>query len=335
MQSPEFVENNRLTFALRGARWVLGLCTALSWGCGEQEIPVIERAPAPVAVERGRVQVRDGALSTDKGTRLRGATLGIDAAPETELGDVFFNELTREAGLNTFHVYLENFEDETGIYATQADAIVEAAGKAGAYVILSIGGGADNGSFHLEKVRSFWGFYGPRYANRTHVIYEIQNIPEHVCDPLAEATLDMERETYTRIRAVAPSTHVVMFTFSARPSIEQTDAALDGVAGIVDWSKASIGYHDRDTCLPVEERAAWYEHLQGLGVASFVSEIPFGTKADRTGQLEQERSGWMNFDWIVQERDFEGFREAHEMAGVTWCPDFGSWPQDAERCTAP
>lgn len=316
---------------LLGGLLLLGLL-----GCGEQEIRVIERLPAPISSDRGRVQVRDGSLLTDKGTRLRGVTFGIDAAPEAVFDAEVFDELTGQSGLNAIHIYLENYAQESGSHAAQGDHIVELAAEAGAYVILGIGGGNANGSFDLKKVRSFWDFYAPRYADRTHVIYEIQNIPENNgCEPFTAETLEMERDAYARIRELAPSTHVVLFSFVATPTLEQADSALDAVASLVDWSKASVAFHADPRCVDADARGAVFERLRERGATSFASELLWGLSAADTLVLEQQRVGWMSFAWLVRSRDMARFRAEHDAASVTWCPDFGLWPRDAEKCTDP
>lgn len=305
-------------------------------GCGQQEIRAIERLPAPASLDRGRVQVRDGNLLTDKGTRLRGAMLGIDVAPDAALDQPLFDELAQGAGLNAFHVYLENFADVTGVNAAQADQLVELTSRAGMYLLIGIGGGRGNSSFDLAKIRSFWDFYAPRYAERTHVIYEIQNQPERTCDaPLLAETLEMERETYGRIHAVAPRSHVAFFSFHAIPTPDTLENALDALTGVVDWSRASVAFHAAPGCATTAELADVLAVSSGRGVAAFASEIAADASAAETGVLEAARIGWFNFHWLVQERDLELFRSEHDAAAVTWCPDFGAWPQDAERCTAP
>ena len=304
-------------------------------GCGEQEIRAIERLPVPASSDRGPVQVRDGDLLTDKGTRLRGATLGIDTSPAVAFDQALFDELSHESGLNAFHVYLENYEDQSGANAEQADRLVELTSKAGMYLVLGIGGGHMNGDFVLEKVRSFWDFYGPRYAGRSHVIYEIQNQPELTCDAVFSAeTLAMERETYARIRAVAPETHVVFLSYNAIPTAEALGGALDALDG-VDWSNASVAFHGLPKCVPSAELAQTLAASRDRGIAAFASEVPNDALFSETGVFEAMRVGWINFHWVVQERDLAAFRDGHEAAGVSWCPDFGTWPQVAERCTAP
>lgn len=326
------------------------------WGCGEQQIRAIERLPSagasgseeepvvpdvpggmkPLTSDRGRVQVRDGNLVTDKGTRLRGVMFGLDnnAAP-VRFDPPVFNELSRETGLNAFHVYIENSTQVTGSKATQVDALVELTSEAGMYLMVGMGGGPEGGSFDLEKLVSFWSFYAPRYASRTHVIYEIQNIPDTGCDVAYQPeTLAMEQEIYALIRELAPRTHVALFSFLAQPTGAALEANLDALEGIVDWANASVAFHTA--------RCAGQDNLQQLravtqtrGIAAFASEMNILTSFATTKRLEAARIGWFNFEWFVRTRDLAAFREAHTAAAVSWCPDFGKWPEDSETCGAP
>lgn len=303
--------------------------------CGEYEISALERLPPPASPDRGRVQVRDGNLLTDKGTRLRGSTFGVDARPDFAFDQALFDEMATEAGLNAFHVYLESRSDETGVNVAQADLLVELTSKAGLYLVLGIGGGTAGGTFDIEKIRSFWNFYGNRYASRTHVIFEIQNIPEHTCDaPYQPETLAMEREIYAAIRAVAPDTHVALFSHVGIPTPSALAGSLDEVDGEVDWSKTSVAFHSEARCVEVDALGSTLEVTRERNIAAFISEVSQGELA-LSGTFEANRVGWFNFRFVVFERDFEIFRREHEDAGVTWCPDFGVWPEDSSSCRAP
>jgi hypothetical protein len=237
--------------------------------------------------------------------------------------------------LNAFHVYLENSGDETGARVAEADALVEMTAQSGMYLVLGIGGGSTGGSFDLEKVRAFWNFYGPRYANRTHVLYEIQNVPDKGCAvPYSSETLKMERTIYELIRELAPSTHVALFSFIAQPTGASLEANLAALEGTVDWSKASVAFHV-EGCGGADHLAELLAVARSHGIATFASELQFRTSFDKTAQLEAERVGWFNFEWLVLSRDLGAFRDAHAAGGITWCPDFGSWPEDSETCSTP
>lgn len=357
----------RLTFTGTAPRsrplgWVALLLAALA-GCGEQEIRAIEALPLPAPSgssttapdppdppddpaddppdvpglrDRGRVQVRDGNLLTDKGTRLRGVTLGIDnTSPGVHVAPSLFKELSGQAGLNAFHIYLENSTEVSGLRAAEADELVELTSAAGMYLVLGIGGGRTGGRFDIDKVRSFWTFYAPRYASRTHVLYEIQNVPDTACDHAYDSeTLAMEQEIYGLIRELAPSTHVALFSFVSQPTGAALEANLTELDSVVDWSKASVAFHTQD-CAGKSDLAELLAVTRPRGIAAFASEMLFRTSFESTAQLEAERVGWFNFEWLVLTRDLSAFREAHTAANITWCPDFGTWPEDSETCSTP
>ena len=298
--------------------------------------PPDEGGAPPMAHDRGRVQVRDGNLLTDKGTRLRGVTFGLDNNPAgLRFEPSLFAELAAQTGLNTFHAYVENSTQETGAHVDEVDELVESASEAGIYVILGPGGGPAGGSFNLEKLRSFWTFYAPRYAARTHVVYEVQNIPDTGCNVAYKPeTLAMEREIYGLIRGFAPSTHVALLSFVAQPSGAVVEAALDALEGHVDWSKASVAFHGQP-CSGQDNLHALVGVTRRRGIAALASEMTLPTSFEIIGQLEAERVGWLNFEWFVFNRDLSAFRTAHDTAGISWCPDFGKWPEDSETCSTP
>jgi hypothetical protein len=345
----------------------IALCLLLACGgCGEQDVRAIQRLPPPTPVEsmpsagaggapdapdlpesgspsdlpvthdRGRVQVRDGNLLTDKGTRLRGVTFGLDDSPsDVHFERAFIAQLSAETGLNAFHAYADNSGEAVGTHAAQVDELVEATSAAGMYLILGMGGGKAGGSFDLQKVRAFWSFYAPRYATRTHVLYEILNIPDNGCNvPYKPETLAMEKDVYALIRGIAPSTHVALFSFVAQPTGSALTTALDAVEGSVDWSKASVAFHTQ-LCAGKDNVSALLSVARARNIAVFGSEMPFVSSFQSTAELETQRVGWFNFEWLVLNRDLAAFRDAHTNARISWCPDFGTWPEDSETCSTP
>lgn len=301
---------------------------------GGPTVPPAPTAP-PALPDRGRVQVRDGNLVTDKGTRLRGVTFGVDAQPDVQFETDLFERMAREAGLNALHVYLENVSHETGAHVTQADALVESTSAAGLYLVLGIGGGPAPTTFDLEKVRSFWSLYAPRYAARTHVLYEIHNIPDPNCEVAYSAeTLSMEQEIYEQIRSLAPNTHVALYSFQAVPSAAALLDDLEALEPVVDWSKASVAFQMHN-CNDQDYLAELLEVTRARGIASFASELWYPTPYDTVARLESERVGWFSFEWLVFNRDLSAFRDGHDAASVTWCPDFGLWPEDSQTCRTP
>lgn len=285
--------------------------------------------------DRDRVQVRDGRLLTDRGTPIRGVSIGRDGnSGELPLDATQVAKLSAENGLNALHVYIENSAEMTGLRADEADALVEMTSAAGMYLVLGLGGGKTHGTFDLEHLRSFWSFYAPRFASRTHVLYEILNIPDSACaTPFKDETLAMEREIYELIRSFAPSTHVALLSLMSQPTGAALEANLDGLGDGIDWSTASVAFHTLN-CGGKNNVAELLAVARARGVAAFVSEL-YSTSFDYTAQMEDEGVSWFSFDWLVSNRDMSAFREAQTAAGNTWCPDFGQWPEDAETCGTP
>jgi hypothetical protein len=144
----------------------------------------------------------------------------------------------------------------------------------------------------------------------------------------------MERTIYELIRELAPSTHVAMFSFRAQPSAAALEANLAALEGTVDWSKASVAFH-MEPCSGADNLVELLEVTRARNIAAFSSELQFRTSFGKTAQLERERVGWFSFEWLVVSRDLGAFRGAHTAAGVSWCPDFGTWPEDSETCSTP
>jgi hypothetical protein len=329
-----------------------GLGAALAFGaasCGSPTLEFIAGAPGSDAAEpvvtvtaqvRGRVRVAGTSVVTDKGTLLRGIDIPIDLTPSIPLERQMFQDLSLVHGLNTVQVYLESWADVTGSNVAQADRIVSDARDAGLYVILGIGGGhpgdghLGNGWFDINKVRSFWQFYGPRYKDQPHVIFQIENQPELSCDaPWQAATFAMEREAYSLLRAVAPETHVIMFSYRNMPTAALVGSAIDQVSDLVDWSNASVGMGAIPNCVTTAQFAGTFAAATSHRAPVItIGLTPDGDWAANVVELERNHIGWMSIRWIVRMPDLTTFRAEHDQAGLTWCPDFGIWPQDATRC---
>jgi hypothetical protein len=288
---------------------------------------------APTNGDRRRVTVRDGNVLTDNSTRLRGVIIGIDASPNFPLSQDLFNALSKQDGLNAVHVYLENRMEPPGVNAAVADRIVEMTSQAQMYVIFGIGGGTASGTYDLNEVRSFWSFYAARYRDRTHVLYEIQNQPElTTCGALVQAsTIAMENEAYRAIRAAAPDSHVLLLSFGDIPTPDVLADALGRLDG-VDWSRASVSIHSGIRCVPLANLASTLDVARRQGIAMLVSEVTQGSPVADLKTIEAASVGWMDFQWLVGDRSPDTFRQQLTAAGVTWCPDYGTWPQRSSAC---
>lgn len=290
----------------------------------------------PTERARGRVSVVDGRVVTDIGTPLRGLTLAVDFEPKLEDFELM-TTIAQTTGLNTVHVYLENWEIETGARQAQADALVSLTAQAGLYLVLGIGGGnpstgpnphPGNGWFDAEKVASFWTLYAERYASSTHVLFEIQNNPELTCDdPIQPKTLDLQRTMYTLIRDLAPDSHVVLFSTSAVPRQAVVEQAIDDVSAVVDFSNASFAMHTDDlTCTPAAGLSGVLAAARAKQVPVLITALPNEGWPEIVKVCEAANVGWMHHRWLAYESSLDTLFTEMSAAKLSWCPDQGSYP---------
>ncbi len=321
-----------------------------------------------LAQQRGRPYISDGTLVADNGSRLRGCYIYTDYYHNdpSEIRDGTKEGITKAAteyGMNAFHFYCGWYATPTGRYQPLADSLVKWTREAGVYLVITIGGWDKNGEFSLSKMREFWHFYAPRYADETHVIYEVYNEPEFVCNnPSSDATISMEVEAYDTIRKYAPNTHIIMRSYGS--VVATADYLLQDIQGMedggVDFSNASMGYHGYYWCSHARKHtnstyASSTElniipELQDEGYAfintEFERDSTLHGNLEYSGELIEFYENDMQMSWLCF-YSFPEISEGHEaylfssstdfkneidaLSGehdVTWCPDHGTWPED-------
>jgi hypothetical protein len=218
---------------------------------------------------------------------------------------------------------------------------VEESSRAGAYLLFGPGSGpirdgrGGSGWFDPMVVAEFWNFYAARYASQTHVVYQVQKTPERTCDTLwNDDSLTLERNIHALIRSRAPDTHIVMFSFGSTPTLEGFEENVGALTGQLEWRNASVGFHAHDECVPLAEVERFPRDVEdGRRIALLVTELPPVDFEENLLALEAARIGWMHYHWLNIDSDLSTFRLAHDQAAISWCPDFGSWPMDAETCS--
>jgi len=187
--------------------------------CGTLTVFVLAQvAEAQITIPRGRPRLNAARTTfvADNGNLLRGpytSTEWTSAAPSNQIARI------KELGFNAVHLYAEVFDPNypnpgstaPGYNMAEVDKIVQYTRDLGLYLIMTIGNGANNGNHNLAWATNFWKIYAPRYANETHVIYEIHNEPVAWGPPYLTATtpsngLTLEIECYKIIRTYAPNT---------------------------------------------------------------------------------------------------------------------------------
>lgn len=281
------------------------------------------------AAERGRVKVvqtdSGPRLVTDRGTPLRGGAAWVyqwgrvDKITGYVLNPNYYRKM-REQGLNAVrvicfdpwqksngwaHADLGKPGDASALLA-ELDAVVDLAGREGMYVLIDY---HDVGTYDADYLAKFWELVAPRYAGRTHVLYELANEPVkwHAEDYRPQHLKDLAA-AFKRVRAAAPDTHVVVLSFanssSSKPDVTMRTVAreFDEAAGGVDWGKASVGFHPyntRKTSREIVELAREFPAINTeQNLPNFEHFVPMDGEEFGTQTMERLGLGW--FHWQVE-----------------------------------
>ncbi|MEE2972819.1 MAG: carbohydrate-binding protein [Planctomycetota bacterium] len=315
---------------------------------------VLGAASSASAAERGR-PVIDASLGfkrllSDRGTLLRGVSLSWDGGdpygsqakfmPSQESLDA----LARDYGYNTVHLYLEGDSsgntDPVGYNAADCDILVERCAEAGLYLIITIGCNGENGAIHsMDFIRDFWRFYGPRYKDRTHVVYEAKNEPVHFTAAHWRPE-DWENQLvmYDTIREVAPETMVLLLSYMGfRYEGAVADAVEHLTAGGVDWENAAVAWHGYETREGIEACLEMLRETPDFPASLCTEFWPGDTVPDPSiegdesynAAFEAHHTGWLQFQWLAaNDAELPGLAYRLDRAGVVWTPDHPDcrWP---------
>jgi hypothetical protein len=311
------------------------------------------------AAQRKRPQLNDDRTTFvgDSGQPLRGpftSTEWTSAVPYDQIANI------KNLGFNAVHLYAECFDANypktgstaPGYAAAEVDKIVEATRELGLYLVITIGNGANNGSYNLKYVEDFWTLYAKRYAKETHVLFEVQNEPVAWGPPYSAATatptgaVDMEIAAYKVIRKYAPDTPILLFSYSvpwgrggavdAMKDIRIFNKAVFGNENAV-WSNEAVAFHGYSGWSLTSEFVA---SMLKEGYPCFMTEFAGGAWGSGKGgldaalvsELEYYGISWLTFQYIpptgVSDNIAEPVHYAAivENSGLSWKPDYGSWP---------
>ena len=306
---------------------------------------------------RGRPQVDStmgfNRLLSDQNTLLRGVSLSWDGGdpygsqPKTLPSQASLDALATTYGFNTLHLYLEGDSsgntDPVGYNAADCDILVERCAKAGLYLIITIGCNGENGAIHdLQFILDFWAFYGPRYKDETHVLYEAKNEPvAHTAGHWKPADWDNQVRMYNTIRAAAPDTYILLFSFMG---FRNEGAARDAVKYVeakgVDWRNAGVAWHGYETLEGIEKCLRLFQTSPSYPATLCTEFWPGDTIPDPAiegdesynATFESLQTGWTQFQWLAgNEDELPGLAYRLDQAGVVWTPDLASctWPVKA------
>jgi endoglucanase len=317
------------------------------------------RTEAQLAIPRGRPHLNAARTTfvADNGQDLRGPYTSTEWTSATSWQNI---ANLKSLGFNAVHLYAESFDinypnagsTAPGYSVANVDAIVAETRTNGLYLIITIGNGANNGNYNAAYITNFWKFYAPRYANETHVLFEVQNEPVAWGPPYSSANatppgaINMEVASYNIIRQYAPNTPVLLFTYAvfggaggasaALTDIHAFNTAVFGNANQV-WTNEAVAFHGYNgwqgtstavssliasgyPCLMTEYGGgAW-----GLGVG--------GLDAEMTSELERLGVSWLTFQYVPPTGVSDDVTKPQcysnivANAGLSWTPDYGNWP---------
>ena len=189
------------------------------------------------------------------GHLLRGTKLVIGkplkSATEYALSPESWKEV-RRLGLNTVRLCMADpwyaargyGHWELGEFLPKMDRAIDLAEEAGVSVIVNYQdvGMFEEGRRDFEPLGEFWSAVAPRYADRSHVIYELVNEPAFDQSVYFDPTFkEPMMSIYRQVRSDAPERPVLMFSFN---SIDhEMTRVVDAYRDEIDWDVTTVAFH--------------------------------------------------------------------------------------------
>ena len=201
------------------------------------------------ADDRGRVTIQNGTVYTDRGTMIRGMTMAVMYGPGNSRNAAYWQYMNQTLKLNAVRLGVKTGQIGRTVdqQVTYIDYVVDSAAKNNMYVMIN--NSILPGSYDIDQLTAFWSVVAPRYANRTHVFFEMTNEPVQggpVWGNPAQFTAKVQSDfqgLYALMRRGAPNTHIVLFpTPNLWPDCATYAAFLDKLSW-VDWRNSSLGFH--------------------------------------------------------------------------------------------
>lgn|GEM_PF-633789 len=293
----------------------------------------------------------------DNDQPLRGPYTSTEWTPAVPYEQI---EGIKKLGFNAVHLYAECFDinypnpgsTAPGYAVNEVDKIVEATRELGLYLVITIGNGANNGNYNLKYAEDFWSIYAKRYADESHVLFEIHNEPvawgPPYSSPYATPTgaVGMQISVYKIIRKYAPDTPVLLFSYAvpsgksgandAMKDIRIFNKAVFGDENAV-WTNEAVAFHGYSGWKLASEFVA---SMVSEGYPCFMTEFAGGSWGSGKGGLDAEMAyqlehlgiSWLTFQYIpptgVSDNVAlpEHFSAIVENTGLSWKPDYGDWP---------
>ena len=281
---------------------------------------------------RGRVSISNGTMVTDRGTLLRGCRVSTDLTEQLPARSDISG--IKQHGLNAIHLYAESFVKHVpGELHSLVDSLVNWTEEDSLYLVLTIGCNDQNGYYNYDFAMGFWNYYAPRYADKTHLIYEIHNEPHAWAPPYPDSTLAMEQDAYDIIRASAPQTHILLFSYATPTNSEGIFQDIQKLGNHIDWTNASVATHGYG--VEYDELESVIQDVQNAGY-SVINTEPCYLEIDKDYSVnlfrqqirvhENNHISYLHFLDAAEIKIPGHFQTIIEESGLQWTPDFGSWP---------
>ncbi len=283
---------------------------------------------------RGRVRLNDKTIITDWGTVLHGCCWALDMIknppPREDLVAV------KQCGVNCVHIYFEKYDkgETPGYNTAKMDQFVEWCREESLYVIMTIGGSIvgpwnDGRQWELNAIKNIWAIYAPRYADQTHVIYEIKNEGCNGTFHCDEPVMQMYHDMYLFLREKAPDTHILLMSHSnlagGTPSLMED---VERLGPDIDWSNASIAFHGYGGGGGAGSDGGFQEQvikdMNAAGIGMTMTEC--WSNIGLEPHYENAQISYMPMVGCFSPMAKQKCDAQHKL-NLSYAPDFGSWPK--------
>jgi len=287
------------------------------------------------ATDRGRVQIAGTTVVADNGYPLRGEHVRLaefNENPPLDPGVTWrqyaydtnmWLSLINDYHLNTVRLLLyrppQNWTggscdnppgrcyNSVNDALTYIDDMVEIASQLGMYLIIDY---HPVGGYDKADAIAWWTVLAPRYKNRTHVLYELSNEPvAWSAAAYNDAAIQFEEDLYQLIRAAAPDTHIILWSFAESSGDGNNMLTKVQLGTTIDYGNASVGYH------PYQKGNFNQNEIDSLRDAGYaVIDTEIGDAAGyrtRTTSEENQEVSWIWLDAIYND----------PTISVTWAKD--------------
>ncbi len=296
------------------------------------------------STDRGRVRIVNNNVVADNGKPLRGEHLvfgteenDTDTDSTILYNEPFWREMRDDYHLNTVRLMMsrppQNWTPDIGTDCQPPayrcypldyvhtgaqeldgkttlqimDDLVDIAGRLGMYIIIDY---HPVFGFDSADAAAWWSEVAPRYADRTHVIYELANEP-YPNTEYPGNVIDFQEDLYQQIRGDAPDTHIILWSF---PVTDFRMAGTVAQADQVSYQNASVGYH------PYGGYDA--SDLTGLRAQYPIIATEIGqNRVDMTNAAESIDVSWIWLDGVAQKPGLESSVDNYQPNDVTWPSD--------------